>query len=369
MPNTLTIIDAGAVVTPRQRRETGNRRERGRTGMIQGTVGGSDVRSIAHSRGFTTLGDHNGGLVLVVAILLGLSWMGMGYGGPGDLDPAFGVGGVAITFGPRDIVRAMIQQPDGKLVLAGTSHTLNTGFILLVRYLSDGRGDTTFGSGGKVTVPVGNSSSANALVLQFDGKLVVAGWVTVGISSPDTPPRRDLLLARFSSDGHLDATFGAGGVVTTAVESNSTAFALIQQPDGKLVVAGTSDPTPVNNQTATAFLVRYHSDGRVDASFGRDGTLTIGPGGFGPVGTNVTGALIRQPDGNLVVAPPGVPLHVVRVQPDGRLDTTFGSGGTVTIANVDPSGDREPGAPARREAGGGQLQGSDAPPRGWAPRY
>jgi uncharacterized delta-60 repeat protein len=207
---------------------------------------------------------------------------------------------------------------------------------LLVRYLSDGRGDPAFGAGGKVTIAVGSGSSANGLVVQPNGKLVVAGSATVGVSSPDTPLRRNLLLARLSPDGRPDATFGSGGLLTTTVESNSSAFALLQQPDGKLVVAGTSDPAPANNQTSTAFLVRYHSDGRVDASFGTEGTVTIGRGGLGLAGTNVPGALILQPDGKLVVAPPGVPLRVVRVQSDGRLDATFGSGGAVTIASEAP---------------------------------
>jgi uncharacterized delta-60 repeat protein len=241
----------------------------------------------------------------------------------------------------------MVQQPDGKLVVAGSSFTASMSFILLVRYLPDGRGDPAFGAGGKVTIPAGNSSSATALVIQTDGKLVVAGSATVGDSSPDMPPKRDLLLARFSSDGHPDTTFGSGGLLTTTVESNSAAFALIQQPDGKLVVAGTSDPAPANNYTPTAFLVRYHEDGRVDGSFGTEGTVTIGRGGLGLGGTNVAGALLREPDGKLVVAPPPFPppvppgsplLRVVRVLSDGRLDTTFGRGGAVTIGSVDPPG-------------------------------
>ena len=103
----------------------------------------------------------------------------------------------------------------------------------------------------------------------------MAGSATVG-ATPDTPLKRDLLLARFSSDGHLDASFGSGGLLTTTVESNSGAFALLQQPDGKLVVAGRSDPAPANNQRGTAFLVRYDADGRVDGSFGTEGTVTIG---------------------------------------------------------------------------------------------
>jgi uncharacterized delta-60 repeat protein len=231
----------------------------------------------------------------------------------------------------------MVQQPDGKLVVAGTTFTGSEGYLLLVRYLPDGRGDPAFGAGGKVTIAVGQSSSATALVLQADGKLVVAGSATRETSSPDTPPPRDLLLARMTPNGHLDATFGSGGLLTTTVESNSTAFSLTQQPDGKLVVAGTSDPSPANNFTPTAFLVRYHEDGRVDRSFGTEGTVTIGPGGV--AGGGVAGALLLQPDGTLVVAPPAPPLlRVVRVQPDGRLDPTFGSGGAVTLGSVDPPG-------------------------------
>jgi uncharacterized delta-60 repeat protein len=286
------------------------------------------MRRMIRTRGCTAPRHWRWGLGLVAAVLLGLSWTGRGSGAPGDLDHTFGAGGIAITFGPRDVVRAMVQQPDGKLVLAGTSFTLSTGFILLVRYLPDGRGDVTFGSGGKVTVPVGSSGSANALVLQPDGKFLVAGSVTVGASDPDAPPRRDLLLARFSPDGHLDAPFGSGGLLTTTVESNSAAFALLQQPDGKLVVAALSDPAPANHHTGATFLVRYHADGRVDASFGTEGTVTLGSAGV-PGSANTAGALIRQPDGKLVVAPPGPPLRVVRVQPDGQLDAAFGRGGRV----------------------------------------
>ena len=282
------------------------------------------------------LQGHRGwGLGFVAAVLLGLSWAGVGEAAPGDLDPTFGTGGMAVSFGPKDVVRAMVQQPDGKLVGAGTSFTVSVGYLLLVRYLPDGRGDPAFGAGGKVTIPAGHGSSATALVLQADGKLVVAGSATGETSSPDTPPKRDLLLARLSPDGHLDAPFGSGGLLTTTVESNSAAFALLQQPDGKLVVAGTSDPAPANNFTPTAFLVRYHEDGRVDASFGTEGTVTLGRGGV--PGGGVPGALLLQPDGKLVVALPGSPLRVVRVLPGGRPDPSFGSEGAVTMGSADPA--------------------------------
>jgi uncharacterized delta-60 repeat protein len=186
--------------------------------MIQGAVITGDTRRTEVMKGPPALGCRRWGYGLVLAVLLGLSGVGMGHGAPGDLDPTFGTGGIAVSFGPHDVVRAMVQQPDGKLVVAGTSfnQTVSVGFILLVRYLPDGGGDPAFGAGGKVTVQAGNSSSATALVLQ---------------------------------------------------------------PDGNLVVAGTSDPAPANTQTPTAFLVRYRADGRVDASFGTEGTVTIGRGG------------------------------------------------------------------------------------------
>lgn len=115
------------------------------------------------------------GLGLVAAWLLWLSWAGMGHGAPGDLDPTFGTGGIAITFGPSDSANALVVQPDGKLVVAGTSSGDGVNHVLLVRYLPNGRGDGSFGPGGKITTTMGSHSGANAVLQQPDGKLVVAG--------------------------------------------------------------------------------------------------------------------------------------------------------------------------------------------------
>ena len=210
----------------------------------------------------------------------------------------------------------MVQQPDGKLVVAGTSISPfgNIRFILLVRYLSDGRVDGSFGPGGKVITSVGSGSEANALIQQPDGKLVVAGFSST--STMEAP--RDVLLARYHLDGQLDPTFGVGGVVTTDFGADEGATALIQQPDGKLVVAGSS--RPATGGSANVLLVRYHSDGQLDPTFGVGGVVTTD---FG-ADEGVT-ALIEQPDGKLVVAgQSGIvrPQNTIlaRYHPDGRLD-------------------------------------------------
>src|SRR5947209_17734305 len=93
--------------------------------------------------------------------------------------------------------------------------------------------DPSFGTGGKVTTPIGSSDDeALALVLQPDGKLVAAGYAS---SASNTA----FALVRYNADGSLDTSFGTGGQVTTPIESiGNQAFALVLQPDGKLVAAG-----------------------------------------------------------------------------------------------------------------------------------
>ena len=291
--------------------------------MTQGTVGGRRVRHITRTRGLRLRVAAAGDWGSWWPVLLGLSWVGMGHGAPGDLDPTFGTGGMAITFGPSDLANALIVQPDGKLVVAGISSGDGVYHVLLVRYLSDGRVDGSFGPGGKVITSVGTGSGANALLQQPDGKLVVVGFSTASMEAPS-----DVLLARYLPDGRLDASFGVTGVVTTDFGGSDGASALVQQPDGKLVVAGGSG--------GNTLLARYHPDGRLDDAFGVGGKMIVNLGGP----SNGASALLIQPDGKLVVTgsagasrvtPPS--LVIARFQPNGSLDPTFGQGGQVTFAS------------------------------------
>ncbi|MFN9912689.1 MAG: delta-60 repeat domain-containing protein, partial [Pirellulaceae bacterium] len=136
------------------------------------------------------------------------------YNADGTLDTSFGIGGMvttAIVTG-TDQGRSVTIQPDGKLVVAGWASNGSNNDFALVRYNANGTLDTSFGTGGKVTTPVGTSTDTGlSVTIQPDGKIVVAGYVTFGFSNID------FALVRYNADGSRDTTFGTGGKVTTAV--------------------------------------------------------------------------------------------------------------------------------------------------------
>jgi len=245
----------------------------------------------------------------------------------GQLDLAFGVSGAAIiqVGGGRDSAFAVALQPDGKIVAAGTASRGSTADFAIVRCNPDGSRDESFGGGGAVLTRFNNGShaEAHALVIQPDEKLVAAGWfaTTVGES---------IGLARYLPDGRLDTDFNTDGRVTTQFDgaSYAEAQALLVQPDGKLVVAG------FNNASGTAdfALVRYLPNGALDNEFSGNGKVTTPVGGS----DDAAYALALQPDGKLVAGGrAGRPstdsdFALVRYLSDGRLDGTFSEDGKLT---------------------------------------
>lgn len=253
------------------------------------------------------------------------------YAADGSLDPGFGSGGtVQTTFGVNQAgARALVLQPDGKLVAAGAFSGGAFG-VVLARYASDGTLDSTFGSGGIVqTAFAVNPTSIAALILQPDGKLVAAGSRRAATSGP-TP--FDFLLVRYDTDGTLDGTFGSGGVVTTDFAGeDSTVNALVIEPDGKLVAVGGSGF--FNRGTSAFELARYDVDGSLDATFGTGGLVktVVGSG-------SRADAAVLQPDGKLVAAGfvtgAAEGFALARYDSDGSLDGGFGTGGSVVTATV-----------------------------------
>jgi len=252
------------------------------------------------------------------------------YDAEGVLDAGFGSGGkVTTTFGSTaDLAQGVALQPDGRIVVAGSSgypQQRDEAFAL-ARYNVDGSLDLGFGTGGKVTTKFSSpgDDSARALVLQPDGKIVLIGSDFVATREGAS----DFALARYDIDGSLDRTFGTGGKVTTTFGSGSDlANAAVLQPDGKLVVAGYTYVGGVAGQSYFA-LARYRTDGTLDPSFGSGGRVTTD---FGPGGGSAWAAAL-QPDGKILAAGtgPGGTFALARYRTDGTLDPSFGTGGTVT---------------------------------------
>jgi uncharacterized delta-60 repeat protein len=182
------------------------------------------------------------------------------YKSDGTLDTSFGGDGIVTTDISADglgaeYANSVAVQSTGKIVVAGNSHpSSGPGTdILLVRYNTDGSLDTSFGTAGKVITDIGVEDFANSIALQSNGKIVIAGY-----SLTDTG--NHIILERFSVNGILDASFGNGGKVITAIGDNDFGFGLKILESGQIVVAGSSD-----NDIA---VVRYNSNGTLDQSFG-----------------------------------------------------------------------------------------------------
>jgi uncharacterized delta-60 repeat protein len=242
----------------------------------------------------------------------------------GSLDPTFGNGGLVMTdFGPGDdFARDVALQPDGKIIVAGAGTPTGGYDFTLARYNSDGSPDMSFGAGGIVTTDFRTFDLVYALALQPDGKIVVAGnsWF-------DTD---DFAVARYNSDGSLDVSFGPGGIVTTDLGDNEYANAVAIQPDGRILLAGTSLHGMLPAQTSQFALIRYTSDGSLDTTFDADGIVITDFGSSLDGGNAVT----LLPDGKILVAGFGsngtdLDFALARYNGDGSPDASFDSDGKV----------------------------------------
>lgn len=272
----------------------------------------------------------------------------------GSVDPTFGAGTgdgspdgtVTLDLGASsDVAVAVKIQTDGKIVVVGYSTATaqgSTSNIILARLTTVGVLDVSFGAGnsdgtpdGVVSVDLGGSSDdvANALAIQSDNKIVVAGYTTQSGT-------KNLMIARVNADGTLDSSFGAGtgdgtpdGVVGLSLsDGNDEANGLVIQSNGKIVVAGT---TRALDNTTNAAVARLNTDGSLDTAFGAgvgDGT----PDGVASVsfsdGNDAANSVTLQADGKILVVGTSTAsdtssnIAVARLNADGTLDISFGAG-------------------------------------------
>lgn len=252
----------------------------------------------------------------------------------GSLDSSFGTSGIAQMKdgGYDEFGAAIIRQADGKLLVAGSSNA-NRGYDFdFVRFNTDGSVDTSFGNSGRLLVDFGgNDDQANALVQQPDGSIIASGFAR------DSNGFSSMAVLRMSAAGALDTGFGSGGKVTVPFGSlQSAAAAVALQSDGKIVLAGAvAEPTTGTTPAAStdAALARLNANGALDTSFGAGGKLSINYGG-----KDFLSAIIAEPSGAIDVSgrlqastPPPNDAFVARFTAAGAVDTSFGNGGKTLI--------------------------------------
>jgi uncharacterized delta-60 repeat protein len=242
----------------------------------------------------------------------------------GSLDLSFGNGGKVATdfLGNADQLSSVAIQPDGKIVVAGDARagSVDSSDFALARYTASGALDHTFGVAGRVTTDFfGHADQAFALAIQSDGKIVVGGTASVNTN------KSVFAVARYTSDGSPDVTFG-GGSGRAAVDFGNVAGicrAIGTQTDGKIVLAGSAGFLHA--------IARCEPNGLLDNSFGAGGKLS----GSSINELTSAAAMSIQSDGKIVVVgstPPAFPgdFAMARYTSSGSLDSGFGNGGLVT---------------------------------------
>ena len=244
----------------------------------------------------------------------------------GVVDQFFGTLGRAKFQQPPGWAEAMVIQPDGKIVMAGWEYPER---VMLVRFGSNGLPDWSFGNKGRVAVDLAPGEERFlTLALQADGKIVAGGWASGAYGL--------LALARFMPDGQLDAGFGDGGVVRSQPDTpGHSAFDLAIQPDGRIVIVGWM----ANCCDIDLAVSRYLGDGTIDQSFGTGGTSRLELSEMRPPGTppnsyELPFAVALQNDGKIVVGGDVEwsslefgDLLLARFTDAGTLDPTFDGDG------------------------------------------
>ncbi len=246
---------------------------------------------------------------------------------PGSLDITFGNNGIVTA--PNTSIREMgykiLLQDDGKILLAGFQEDNNIRDFAVARYNPDGSLDNSFGSSGLVIFDAGTGSDAAwSMALQDDGKIILAGTVYHQFSSVD-----DMAMVRLNSDGTPDNSFGTAGFVFTDIDQHwDNANDIALQPDGKILLAGEG----YANDKRNVCVVRYNSNGGLDASFGTGGIALFAIG----TGDDRTESISLQSDGKILTCgyfDDGVDdqTYVARFNTDGSVDNTFGNNGRATL--------------------------------------
>lgn len=257
------------------------------------------------------------------------------YNQNGTLDNTFGTGGIVQIDlgGGNDDAFGVEIDGSGRIIVIGETNSTPTYDFFCIRLNSDGTFDNTFSGDGILTVDIDAGSEDHGSNVKFTstGKIVIAGYRNKGCSG-------DFAVVRINTDGTLDNTFSGDGIVTTGITGCTEDFisSLVVQSDDKIIASGSSKDVDYDFAMA-----RYNTDGTLDATFGTGGIVVtpIGPAG---ISDDHCYGIALQADGKIVrtgwtraSTSSDFDFATARYNTDGSLDNTFGTGGIV-ITNIGP---------------------------------
>jgi uncharacterized delta-60 repeat protein len=267
--------------------------------------------------------------------------------GAGALDATFGAGTGQATIefdgsgSGNDQAYTVAVQPDDKIIIAGSTATPSGSNVAVVRLTSNGSADTSFGDAGRVTFGFGlagataEADNASGVAIDEQGRIVIAA--TANESAPSA--EIEFGVARLLPNGELDPAFNGVGTTTIPFDpgtgvSTAYAFGIVVQSDGKLLIPGYANTSPLTMLNMDVAAARLNDDGSPDATFGTNGRTTIAFD-LEANGIDAAVAAAEQPDGRVLLV--GTALNgytqyaiSLRLEADGTLDSTYGTGGKET---------------------------------------
>jgi uncharacterized delta-60 repeat protein/LPXTG-motif cell wall-anchored protein len=243
------------------------------------------------------------------------------YASDGDLDTTWGGDGVVVsTHTDASAAYAIANYPDNRVLVVGSVVDSPASRILVSRFLADGTADTTCNGTGEFIDTVNDAVASDVVVLS-DGSFVVAGTMQINNKGA-------LFVAKFTNTCNFDATFGNNGIATYSAGDGTSARALTVQPDGKIIVVGDEYPTVSDSNDQRILVARFSAVGIIDNSFGINGRFMSTANQKGQaqdVAIDSSGRIVFA--GSIVgtVAPDAA--IVGRLTNAGSLDTSFATQG------------------------------------------
>ena len=256
----------------------------------------------------------------------------------GTLDPNFGSNGIYTydSGSGGDAAIDLLIQSEGKIVICGSCSNGTDSDLLVIRLNVNGTPDTTFGTNGAAIYDGRNSfDSGLRLTLQNDGKILVAGVSHTGSNY-------DILVARFSTNGTLDTTFGTNGIAIYDGGDYDRGFGIDTNSDGDILVTGVRTKPAPNITDYDIPVICFDSNGNLDTSFGNNGIAlydgALREQSFDLIVQSDDTILVTGHSGSSIGGTSDWSLVVLKYAQNGTLDTTFGTNG---VYQYDPTDNTE----------------------------